>query len=252
MEDPGVVSPSRHSARSGLRSARSGVHWRPTCTSTRSHRHGVRSPRPRVRPPAARPYRLPAPRPCPPRELSASARHDAPAQPASPPPRDPSISHRSPVVYSPVANLAVGRGMVVGMTTLHDFKLKTIDGQVKSLADYRGKGVARGQRGITLWAHAPVLGPRIGVPGVQGRRLRGAGLSVQRLRGAGAGQRGRHQDLSAAPSYDVTFPLFAKIKVLGDHKEPPTIFSPSSSRAARGPGTSRGTSPSSWWVRTAV
>ena len=54
---------------------------------------------------------------------------------------------------------------------------------------------------------------------VQGQGLRPAGVSVERLRRPGAGQREQIREF-CTKNYDVTFPLFEKVKTVGEGQSP--------------------------------
>lgn len=105
------------------------------------------------------------------------------------------------------------------MASVHDFALKTIDGTVKPLADYRGQVVL-----LVNVASRCGLTPQYTALESLYREYADEGFTVLGFPcNDFAGQEpGTEADIQTfcSTKYDVTFPLFAKIKVLGEHKEP--------------------------------
>jgi glutathione peroxidase len=109
--------------------------------------------------------------------------------------------------------------MVGGMTSIHDFTLKTIDGQEQSLADYRGKVLL-----VVNVASRCGLTPQYTALESVYQDFRADGFEVLGFPcNDFAGQEpGTESDIKTfcSTKYDVTFPLFAKVKVLGADKAP--------------------------------
>ncbi len=117
------------------------------------------------------------------------------------------------------------------MPNAYDFTLKTIDGTPRSLADYRGKVLL-----IVNVASRCGLTPQYTALEKLYREYREEGFEVLGFPcNDFAGQEPEGEDAIksfCSTSYDVTFPMFAKVKVLGDAKEPLFAYL-----------TSQGTSP---------
>ncbi len=125
--------------------------------------------------------------------------------------------------------------MVTPMTTVHDFTLKTIDGQTKSLADYRGKVLL-----VVNVASRCGLTPQYTALESVYQEYKEDGFEVLGFPcNDFAGQEpGSEADIKTfcSTQYDVTFPLFAKIKVLGEQKEPLYDFLTKQATEPDGPG----------------
>ena len=105
------------------------------------------------------------------------------------------------------------------MNALYDIELTTIDGrrQTRRLRRQTLLVVNVASRcGFTpLYGGLEALWRRYREP-----RPRRPGLSLRPVRPSGAGRRGEDQGISAAETYEVTFPLFAKIEVNGKGAHP--------------------------------
>jgi glutathione peroxidase len=105
------------------------------------------------------------------------------------------------------------------MTTVHDFTLTTIDGTEKSLADYAGKVLlmvnVASKCGLT--PHYKGLEELYRAHKEQGLVVLGFPCND-----FGAQEPGSEEEIKTfcSTSYDVTFPMFKKLAVLGDHKAP--------------------------------
>jgi glutathione peroxidase len=121
------------------------------------------------------------------------------------------------------------------MASTHDFQLKTVDGHTKSLADYRGKVLL-----VVNVASRCGLTPQYSALEALYRKYKDDGLEVLGFPcNDFAGQEpGSESDIKTfcSTQYDVTFPLFAKIKVLGDEQEPLYAFLTKAISAPDGPG----------------
>jgi glutathione peroxidase len=105
------------------------------------------------------------------------------------------------------------------MTTVHDFTAKTIDGAEQSLADYRGKALL-----VVNVASKCGFTPQYAGLEALHRTFRERGFAVL---GFPCDQFGHQEPGDAAEikrfcslTYDVTFPLFAKIEVNGGNAHP--------------------------------
>lgn len=125
--------------------------------------------------------------------------------------------------------------MVKPMTTIHDFQLKTIDGQTKSLADYRGKVLL-----VVNVASRCGLTPQYTALESMYQEYKEDGFEVLGFPcNDFAGQEPASEaDIKTfcSTQYDVTFPLFAKVKVLGAQKEPLYDFLTKEATKPDGPG----------------
>ncbi len=125
--------------------------------------------------------------------------------------------------------------MVHPMTSIHDFQLKTIDGQMKSLADYRGKVLL-----VVNVASRCGLTPQYTALESLYREYKDDGFEVLGFPcNDFAGQEpGSEADIRSfcSTNYDVTFPLFAKLKVLGEQKDPLYAFLTAQETQPDGPG----------------
>ncbi|MFT3926810.1 MAG: glutathione peroxidase [Myxococcales bacterium] len=121
------------------------------------------------------------------------------------------------------------------MTTIHDFKLKTIDGQMKSLADYRGKVLL-----VVNVASRCGLTPQYKALEEVYREYQEDGFEVLGFPcNDFAGQEPAAEaeiKTFCSTNYDVTFPLFGKVKVLGDQKDPLYDYLTKQATQPDGPG----------------
>lgn len=126
--------------------------------------------------------------------------------------------------------------MVSAMTNVHDFSAKTIDGQERSLADYRGKALL-----LVNVASRCGLTPQYSKLEALYRRYEGRGLVVLGFpcNQFGAQEPGTEEQIQAfcSTKYDVTFPLFSKIDVNGDTAHPLYAFLTAQPTQPEGPGT---------------
>lgn len=121
------------------------------------------------------------------------------------------------------------------MTSVHDFTMNTIDGTPKSLRDFSGKTVL-----VVNVASRCGLTPQYTALEALHRKYAGKGFSVLGFPcNDFAGQ--EPEDESAIQAfcstrYDVTFPLFSKVHVLGAEKAPLYAFMTGEAAAPKGPG----------------
>lgn len=105
------------------------------------------------------------------------------------------------------------------MPTVHDFQARTIDGRQKPLADYKGKVVL-----VVNVASKCGLTPQYTGLEELYRRYRDRGFEILGFPcNDFAGQEpGTEEEIQTfcSTKYDVTFPLFAKVRVLGDDRDP--------------------------------
>jgi glutathione peroxidase len=129
------------------------------------------------------------------------------------------------------------RGSIVSviMTTVHDFSAKTIDGNERSLADYRGKVLL-----VVNVASRCGLTPQYDKLEALYRRYEGRGLVVVGFpcNQFGAQEPGTEAEIKTfcSTKYDVTFPLFSKIDVNGATAHPLYAFLTAQSTKPEGPG----------------
>src|SRR5207344_680425 len=106
-----------------------------------------------------------------------------------------------------------------GMTTVHDFSAKTIDGADRSLRDYDGKALL-----LVNVASRCGLTPQYDKLEALYRRYEGRGLVVLGFpcNQFGAQEPGTEAEIKTfcSTKYDVTFPLFAKVDVNGKDRHP--------------------------------
>ena len=113
----------------------------------------------------------------------------------------------------------IGSSVMVTATSVHDFKMKAIDGHEVSLADYKGKVLL-----IVNVASKCGYTPQYKALEAVARKYKDQGLVVM---GFPANnflwqEPGSDEEIAAfcKRSYDVTFPMFSKISVLGSDKAP--------------------------------
>jgi glutathione peroxidase len=126
-------------------------------------------------------------------------------------------------------------GTLRGMTTLHDFTVRTIDGQDKALRDYAGKAVL-----IVNVASACGLTPHYDGLQTLHERFAARGLVVLGFpcNDFGAQEPGTEAEIKhfCSTRYSVTFPMFAKLHVKGPEQAPLFAFLTSQPSAPDGPG----------------
>ncbi len=121
------------------------------------------------------------------------------------------------------------------MTTLHDFTVTTIDGKSQRLADFAGKTLL-----VVNVASRCGLTPQYTALEELHRKYKDRGFSVLGFpcNDFGAQEPGTEQEIQAfcKSSFDVTFPLFAKVRVLGDEQAPVYGFLTSEDAPPKGKG----------------
>ena len=121
------------------------------------------------------------------------------------------------------------------MTTLHDFTVKTIDGQTKSLREFAGKTVL-----VVNVASKCGLTPHYAGLEELHRKLGSRGFAVLGFpcNDFGAQEPGTESEIKTfcESRYDVTFPLFAKLHVKGAERAPLYEFLTSQKTGPDGPG----------------
>jgi glutathione peroxidase len=121
------------------------------------------------------------------------------------------------------------------MASLHDFTMKTIDGQQKSLADYRGQVLL-----VVNVASKCGLTPQYKALEEVYEEFKEEGFEVLGFPcNDFAGQEpGTEQEIQnfCSTNYNVTFPLFAKVKVVGADKHPLYQFLTSQQTSPEGAG----------------
>jgi glutathione peroxidase len=121
------------------------------------------------------------------------------------------------------------------MTTLHDFQVKTIDGQSKSLRDYAGQTLL-----VVNVASRCGLTPQYTALEALQQRFKGQGFSVLGFpcNDFGAQEPGTESEIKTFcdTNYNVTFPLFSKVKVLGNERAPVYEFLTTQKTAPDGAG----------------
>lgn len=111
------------------------------------------------------------------------------------------------------------RGIVPAMANAHDFTLKTIDGKPLPLSEYRGKVLL-----VVNVASKCGLTPQYTALEAlyRGHKAKGfevLGFPCNDFAGQEPASEAEIQTFCST-KYDVTFPMFAKVKVLGDAREP--------------------------------
>jgi glutathione peroxidase len=121
------------------------------------------------------------------------------------------------------------------MKSVHDFTLKDIDGTARSLSEYRGRVLL-----LVNVASKCGLTPQYSALEQLHRKYRDQGFSVLGLPcNDFAGQEPAAESeikTFCSTQYDVTFPLFSKLKVLGADKAPLYVFLTAQSTQPEGPG----------------
>ena len=124
------------------------------------------------------------------------------------------------------------------MTTVQDIPLKTIDGAAASLGDHAGKVLL-----VVNVASKCGLTPQYAGLETLYRKYRDQGFEVLGFpaNDFGAQEPGTDAEIAAfcATSYDVDFPMFAKISVAGEDKHPLYAALTEAQPAAAGTGTFR-------------
>jgi glutathione peroxidase len=121
------------------------------------------------------------------------------------------------------------------MTTVHDFTLDTIDGEPRSLGDYRGNVLLL----VNVASKCGLTPQYTGLEALH-RRFRDRGFRVLGFPcNQFLGQEpGTHEEIKAfcESKYSVTFPLFAKLDVNGPSRAPLYAFLTSEPAAPEGGG----------------
>ncbi len=121
------------------------------------------------------------------------------------------------------------------MANVYDFSLKTIDGTPKSLADYRGKVLL-----IVNVASQCGLTPQYAALEKLYREQKVQGLEVLGFpcNDFAAQEPASEAEIQSfcSSKYDVTFPMFAKVKVLGEGRAPLYAHLTTRSTQPEGPG----------------
>lgn len=121
------------------------------------------------------------------------------------------------------------------MTTLHDFQVKTIDGQPKSLKDYAGHPTL-----IVNVASRCGLTPQYTALEALYQRFKARGFTVLGFpcNDFGAQEPGTEAEIKTfcETRYQVSFPLFGKVHVKGAEAAPLYAFLTSQQTAPDGPG----------------
>jgi glutathione peroxidase len=121
------------------------------------------------------------------------------------------------------------------MTTLHDFQVKTIEGQNKSLRDYSGHPVL-----VVNVASRCGLTPQYTALEALHQRFKARGFEVLGFpcNDFGAQEPGSDAEIKTfcESKYHVTFPLFSKLHVKGEERDPLYSFLTSQPTAPDGPG----------------
>src|SRR5688500_19776164 len=121
------------------------------------------------------------------------------------------------------------------MASFHDFTAKTIDGQARALSDYRGKVLL-----VVNVASRCGLTPQYTALEALYREYKDEGLEVLGFPcNDFAGQEpGSEAEIQAfcSTNYDVSFPLFKKVRVLGANKDPLFAYLTSERTEPDGPG----------------
>ncbi len=103
--------------------------------------------------------------------------------------------------------------------TLHDFTVRTIDGQSKSLADYKGQVMLVVNVASECGYTPQYAGLEALSEAYKGKGLRVLGFPANDF---GAQEPGTEADIKAfcTKNYGVTFDMFAKVRVKGEGMEP--------------------------------
>ena len=103
--------------------------------------------------------------------------------------------------------------------SIHDFKMKTIDGQTKALSDYRGK-ILMVVNVASFCGYSPQYKDLEAVY----RKYKDKGFTILAFPANNFGEQEPGSDLEiksfCSTTYDVTFDLFSKISVRGDDQHP--------------------------------
>jgi glutathione peroxidase len=121
------------------------------------------------------------------------------------------------------------------MTTLHDFKVRTIDGNEQRLGDFSGKALL-----VVNVASRCGLTPQYEALEALHKKYAAKGFAVLGFpcNDFGAQEPGTEAEIKTfcTSKYDVSFPLFAKVKVLGDDKAQVFDFLTKADAAPKGAG----------------
>jgi len=105
------------------------------------------------------------------------------------------------------------------MSTLHDFSLQTIDGDAKSLSDYKGKAVLVVNVASKCGLTPQYDGLQRLYEAMSGRGLEILGVPCNQFAGQEPGSEAEIKDFCST-QYGVGFPLFAKVDVNGPGRDP--------------------------------
>jgi glutathione peroxidase len=117
----------------------------------------------------------------------------------------------------------------------HEHSLKDIDGNVRSLADFRGKALLV----VNVASRCGLTPHYTGLEALY-RELKGRGLEVLGVpcNQFGAQEPGTEAEIKefCSTKYDVTFPMFSKVDVNGDGRDPLYAWLTSQATQPDGPG----------------
>ena len=121
------------------------------------------------------------------------------------------------------------------MTTLHDFTVSTIEGSPKKLSDFAGKALL-----VVNVASRCGLTPQYTALEELYRRYKDKGFRVLAFpcNDFGAQEPGTPEEIKdfCSTKYDVTFPLFGKVHVVGGEQAPLYAFLTAQNAPPKGPG----------------
>jgi glutathione peroxidase len=121
------------------------------------------------------------------------------------------------------------------MSTLHDFRIRTIDGGTRSLADFRGKTVLV----VNVASQCGLTPQYTGLEELQktyaGRGFTVLGVPCNQFAGQEPAEEAEILRFCST-TYGVTFPLSAKIDVNGDARDPLYVWLTSEATGPDGPG----------------
>jgi glutathione peroxidase len=121
------------------------------------------------------------------------------------------------------------------MTTLHDFDVKTIDGQTKKLSDFKGQTLLV----VNVASRCGLTPHYTGLEELY-RRFSARGFAVLGFpcNDFGAQEPGTESEIKefCQSKYDVTFPLFSKLHVKGPEQAPLYRYLTTQSTVPDGPG----------------
>jgi glutathione peroxidase len=121
------------------------------------------------------------------------------------------------------------------MTSLHDFTVTTLDGKSRALSDFAGQVLL-----VVNVASKCGLTPQYTALEELHRRYAGRGFSVVGFpcNDFGAQEPGTPEEIQTfcSTNYDVTFPLFGKVHVVGPEQAPVYAFLTTAEAAPKGAG----------------